>query len=359
MKKADIKKWAKLAVIVAVFAVLLVLPQPVQHHTAFGQGYGYYESPPPTAGGGTSELTTSGGVFTEKATFKSADKDLSIVIPKDTVGKTEDGDPLPEVRITKVNAPPAPPQDTGFIGLSYDLEPDGATFEPAITITFTYNPNWIPAGLGPENLTVGFYDADTQQWVMLDASDITIDPDTNTVSASITHFTYYSVLTHTAPAEFTISDLTISPSEIEIAEQSTISAVVTNTGDVTGKTKVTLKVNGASVASKYVEVAGHDSQTVSFITVQGEAGSYTIDLDGLTGTFTVKPAPVGPVVVKSTVPSISAPSVEYPAPTAPAPPAVPAPVPAPTPWLAIIVSLVATAIVAGIVVWYFGFRTQY
>lgn len=291
--------------------------------------------------------------------FKSADKDLTLVIPKNTVGKTKDDKPLPEVRITKVNAPPSPPQDKGFIGLSYDLEPDGATFEPPITITFTYNPNWVPAGLGPENLTVGYYDQGNKQWVMLDPKDITIDPKTNTISAKISHFTYYSVMAHTAPAEFTISDLTVSPSEIEIAEQSTISAVVTNTGDVSGKTKVTLKVNGATVASKIIEVAGHDSKTVSFITVQGEAGSYKIDLDGLTGTFTVKPSPVGPVVVPTTVPSISAPSVEYPAPTAPAPPAVPAPVPAPTPWLAIIVSLIVTAIVAGIVVWYFSFRTQY
>jgi len=363
MKKADIKKWVKLAVIVAVFAILLVLPQPVQHHTAFGQGYGYGydegEPPPPTTGGGVGGVTTSGGEFTKETIFKSDDENLTLTIPKGTIGQTKAGDPLPEVRITKALTPPAPPQDKGFIGLSYDLEPDGATFEPSITITFTYNPNWIPAGLGPESLTIGYYDTDTKQWVMLDAKDITIDPKTNTISASISHFTYYSVMAHTAPAEFTISDLTVSPSDIEIAEQSTISAVVANAGDVSGKTKVTLKINGVTVASKIVEVAGHDSKTVSFITVQGKAGSYKVDLDGLAGTFTVKPSPVGPVVVPTTVPSVTAPAVEYPAPTAPAPPAVPAPVPAPTPWLAIIVSLVVMAIVGGVIVWYFGFRTQY
>jgi len=261
MKKADIKKWVKLAVIVAVFAILLVLPQPVQHHTAFGQGYGYGydegEPPPPTTGGGVGGVTTSGGEFTKETIFKSDDENLTLTIPKGTIGQTKAGDPLPEVRITKALTPPAPPQDKGFIGLSYDLEPDGATFEPSITITFTYNPNWIPAGLGPENLTVGYYDQDNKQWVMLDAKDITIDPKTNTISASISHFTYYSVMAHTAPAEFTISDLTVSPSDIEIAEQSTISAVVANAGDVSGKTKVTLKINGVTVASKIVEVIRH------------------------------------------------------------------------------------------------------
>lgn len=48
--------------------------------------------------------------------------------------------------------------------------------------------------------------------------------------------------------------------------------------------------------------------------------------------------------------------VAYPAPTAPAMPPVLFPIPEPTPWLAIILSLVATSIVATILVWWYGFR---
>ena len=357
MNKSNIVKWAKLAVIAAIFAILLVLPQPIQHYTAHGQGYGYDEQPPETTGGGTSGATTSGGVFTQAVSFQSADQNLTVDIPKNTVGQTKGGDPLPEVRITAAPNAPAPPQEMGFIGLSYDLEPDGATFDPPITITFTYNENWIPPGLGPENLTVGFYDMDTKQWVMLDAKDITIDPATNTIKAKISHFTYYSAMAHTAPAEFTVSGLVFPQAAIGIAEQATISAMVTNTGDVTGTYKATLKINGVEVASKSVKLAGGEYRKVSFTTVQGKAGSYKIEIDGQTGTFTVKETALRPVVITSTVPSVTAPAVEYPAPTAPAPPAVPAPIPAPSPMLAIILSLVITAIVAGIIVWYFGFRT--
>jgi len=357
MKKANIKKWAKLAVILAVFATLLLLPKPSQQYTVYGQGYA--DPPPPTTGGGVGGVTTAGGEFTKETIFKSDDENLVLVIPKGTVGQTKAGDPLPEIYITKVMNPPDAPQDMSFLGLTHDLEPDGAIFDPPILITFAYNPLWIPARLGPENLTIGYYDQDTQQWVMLDAENITIDPATNTITAEISHFTYYSVMAHTAPAAFTISGLTISPTEFEVAEQSTISAVVANTGDLSGNTKVTLKINGVTVASKIVKVAGHESTKVSFITVQGSPGSYKVDINGLSGTFTVKEAVVKPVVITSTVPSITAPAVEYPAPTAPAPPAVPAPVPAPMPWLAIIISLVATVIVAVIIVWYYGFRTQY
>lgn len=361
MRKVNIKKWGKLGVILAVFTTLLLLPQPVQYYTAYGQGYGYgdYDPPPKGISESVTGVTTSGGEFTETITLKSADNDLSLVIPEGTVGQTAAGDRLAKVSITKVIGPPAPPEDNNFIGLTYDLEPDGATFDPPITITFTYNPNWIPSGLGPENLNLRYYDEDTKTWVPLDPKDITIDPNTNTISAQISHFTHYSVMVHTAPAEFTVSDLAISPAEFEVAEKSTISVAVTNIGDVSGTTKVTLKLNGVDVTSKLVTLAGHESQIVSFITVQGKSGSYKVDIDGLSGTFTVKPATVKPVVITSTVPSVTAPAVEYLVPTAPAPPAMPAPVPAPTPWLAIIISLVASGTVAIIIVWYYGFRSEY
>jgi hypothetical protein len=166
-------------------------------------------------------------------------------------------------------------------------------------------------------------------------------------------------MAHTAPTDFTISNLTISPATIEVAEQATISAVVANSGDLSGNTKVTLKINGVTIGSQLITIAGHESTKVSFITVQGKPGSYKVDIDGLSETFTVKAVPVKPIVITSTVPSVTAPAVEYPAPTAPVPPAVPAPVRAPTPWLAIILSLVATVTVAVIIVWYYGFRSQY
>jgi hypothetical protein len=161
---------------------------------------------------------------------------------------------------------------------------------------------------------------------------------------------------YTAPAKFTVSKLAISPAEVEIAGKATISANVTNTGDVSGTAKVTLEINNVAVASKDIKLAGHESKTVSFATVQGQAGSYKVAVNGVTGTLTVKPAAVKPVVITSTVPSIKVPSTYYPASTVQAPPAVPAPVSAPTPWLAIIISLVATAIVAIVLVWNYGFR---
>jgi hypothetical protein len=358
MAKLHFKKWAKLAVIVAVFATLLLLPQPVQYHTAFGQGYGYGEPSPPSGGGGITDVTTSGGVFTETTTLTSADDNLVLLFPEGTTAETESGAPLASISITQVPTPPEPPQSMDFIGLCYDLKPDGATFDPPIELTFVYNTSWIPSGLGPQNLRIGYYNQSTQQWEMLYYEDISVVKGANSISVKISHFTKYSVMIYTAPAKFTVSKLAISPAEVEIAEKATISAEVANTGDVSGTTKVTLSINNVAVASKDIKLAGHKSSTVSFTTVQGQPGSYKVDVNGVAGTLTVKPASLKPVVITSTVPSIKVPEVKYPAPTAPTPPAVPAPVSAPTPWLAIIISLVATAIVAGVLVWNYGFRRE-
>jgi hypothetical protein len=245
------------------------------------------------------------------------------------------------------------------IGLSFDLKPDGATFDPPISVTFSYDPDWLPPGLGPESLSVSYFDKSSGQWVMIDSAKVTIDPATNSIRVEISHFTVFSVMAFTAPAEFTISNLSISPTTIEIAEQATIKAVIANSGDLPGTTECTLKINGAVYGTERVTLAGHESTTVSFATVQGKPGSYTVDMNGLSGSFTVKAVPVETVTITSTVPSVAAPSVVYPAPTAPAPPVVPAPAPAPVPMLAIIISLVAAVVVGGILVWIYGFRSTY
>ncbi|MFQ5996578.1 MAG: helix-turn-helix domain-containing protein [Dehalococcoidales bacterium] len=273
-------------------------------------------SPTPIVGD-VSDIVDEEGVFTEPFTLKSEDENVTLSIPEDTTGKTEEGEPISEISITEVLAPPAPPAGTSFIGLSYDLEPSGAIFNPPITITFTYNPDWLPQGIGPENLAIAYLDEGSSQWVILDATDITIDPDRNIISAKISHFTYFSVIVITYPAAITTSELSITPAEVDIAQSVTISVTVTNTGDLAGSHEVTLKINGEAVSTKKVTLDGHASEKVTFTTVQGAAGTYAVNVDGLSGTFTVKPAPTEPVVIK-----------QPPAPPAPAP-AVPAPAPAP------------------------------
>ena len=67
-----------------------------------------------------------------------------------------------------------------------------------------------------------------------------------------------------------------------------------NTGEQSGTYEVKLKVDNVVVTSKSVTVAGKSNQTVSFTTSKDKAGTYSVSVDALTGSFTVKPAAVIP-----------------------------------------------------------------
>jgi hypothetical protein len=325
-------------------------------------------------------VVNNNGVFTAPVAASSTDGNVDLTIPQGTVGKTSDGQPLSEISISKVASPPVLPGttpvtnaqgvqvstvgNTTMVGLPYDLGPDGATFNPAITMTFTYDPAGLPAGFAETNLTIAYYNESTHSWVTL--SDITIDPVTNTITAKIDHFTDFAVLAVQKPAAFTTSGLSITPAEVNSGDKVTISVTVKNTGDVSGTYKVTLKVNGATVESKDVTVAGNATQAVTFTTSQAMAGTYNVTIDSLTGTFAVKAAPAPtptPTPTPTPAPTPTPTPVPTPKPTptpAPTPPTTPVPPPAPAvDWGLIAIIAAATIVVVGAVVWYLSFRRRY
>jgi parallel beta-helix repeat protein len=93
-------------------------------------------------------------------------------------------------------------------------------------------------------------------------------------------------------AAFTSSDLSISPSEVSTGGTVTITLSVANTSGSEGSHNVVLKINGVEETEQSVTLAADSSQNVSFSVSREEAGSYGVDVDGLTGSFTVvTPAP--------------------------------------------------------------------
>jgi len=249
------------------------------------------------------DLVTQQGRFTDEVTATSEDRKVELYIPKDTIGKNKAGSLLSSISIKEAQNPPDPPEESNAVGLVYDLGPDGATFDPPISLTVKYNESKIPDGVAEENLVVAYWDKEAEEWVKLEG---TVDPKTNTITAKISHFTNFTILAHTRPASFTATDLLINPNEFEVGKTVTISVIVTNTGDLTGTYEVTLKINGAEAEAKEVEVIGGDSEKVSFSVNPGSPGTYTVDLNGLTGSF----------VVKEKAASLAAPEAHLPAPTA-------------------------------------------
>jgi hypothetical protein len=105
----------------------------------------------------------------------------------------------------------------------------------------------------------------------------------------------FTTLEAPAPATaFTSTKLSISPSEVNIGETVSISVLITNTGNTADSYEITLKINGVVQTTKNVALNAGASEEVTFTTAKDVAGNYTVDANGLSGSFTVKEAPAPP-----------------------------------------------------------------
>jgi len=78
---------------------------------------------------------------------------------------------------------------------------------------------------------------------------------------------------------------------IQIGGVITISVKVANVGDEEGNYTVRLMINNEVEGSRTVTLAGGESTTVAFTIAERDAGTYSIEVDGLRSAFTVKAAP--------------------------------------------------------------------
>lgn len=96
----------------------------------------------------------------------------------------------------------------------------------------------------------------------------------------------FDVLT---PPQF--ANLVISPEQVKVGEQVTVSADITNSGEIPGNYTVTLRVNDADEETKTVTLGANETKTASFAVTGSNSGTYSISLGGLSGSLTVlKPA---------------------------------------------------------------------
>ena len=268
-------------------------------------GGGFGGAPPPTAeevtttlfGTETSFPISSSGEILEEIVATSEDEYVTITIEAGTIALDIEGEPLVTLKAEVDTSPPPPPEDTSIIGLTYDFGPDGAAFDPPITLARSYDPSDIPEGVAEEDLGLAWYDEAADKWVELAC---VVDTENNTITASIKHFTTFAIIGAVispeppepalapAPAAFTPSSLRLSPVEVNIGDEVTISLFVVNTGGKSGNYEVTLKIDGVVAATREVTVSAGFSKEVAFTISKDIAGTYSVDVNGLTDSFTVK-----------------------------------------------------------------------
>jgi len=256
-------------------------------------------TPPPT----TTELTSSlfgttktlnisnDGKIQEAIAATSADDLLTVTLPAGTIAKDKNGNPLSSLEAAVVS-PPSPPKDAHIIGLAYDFGPDGATFDPPITLTWKYDPNSLPTGVAEDSLYVAYWDG--AKWVALKT---TVNTAANVASCTVSHFTTFSIIAPPAPpppAAFSVSNISVEPTEVQPKEVVTITVSVANTGGMEGSHTLVLKINGVKEAEKTITVAPGNIKAVSFTVTKEQPGSYSVTVDGLGSSFIVIAPSVSP-----------------------------------------------------------------
>jgi len=231
-----------------------------------------------------SQAVRSDGVFTQGVSGQSQDGKCILSINTGTKGLTASGQALSQITVAPMTSPPSPPTQSSVIGLVYNLGPDGASFDPPITLTFSYSDSLVPQGVDEKKLVIATWDTAVGRWLELPS---TVDPVANTISARVSHFSAYTTLAHTRPANFTLANLSVSSPEVNVKEVVNVSVQVTNNGDFSGSYEVILKVDNAVTQTKNITLAGGASQTVSFNVTSDTTGTHSVGIGTLQGSFKV------------------------------------------------------------------------
>jgi hypothetical protein len=193
-----------------------------------------------------------------------------------------------------------------MIGYAYRLEPDGATFDPPVSLTWSYEPTDISNTTSEESLAIAYYDEDVEEWIALPSNT---NMETHQVTANTEHLTTFALMGFPPlpkPAEFVLTSLSIYPEEADTGETVFITALISNIGELDGEHTVNLKINEAIEKTKEMKVAGGTERAVVFTTYRVVAGSYLVDVNGLKGSFKVKEPPAPSIIAE--VPTTPEPS---------------------------------------------------
>jgi hypothetical protein len=90
------------------------------------------------------------------------------------------------------------------------------------------------------------------------------------------------------PANFSVSNLVIAPERVKQGEKITISAIVTNNGELAGNYSMVLKLKGSVESTEEISLSPGESQRVAFGITKNTPGFYNVEVENLTGRFVVE-----------------------------------------------------------------------
>lgn len=223
------------------------------------------------------------------------DKDTKIILANNAVPL------LIRVRASSVALPTA--ENIQVVGPVYEFNayasatettPSPVSISPSARLILTYDSDKLH-----QNTTEVFIaNYDTQQGWMALAPVPGAVAEIGKAHGIVNHFSLFAVLARfeEPTTKFKVSQLTVSPSQIELNQEVAISLEVANTGTKNGDYSLVLTVDGAVKSTTQVTVAAGTSQTVNFTLTGDTAGKHQVKVNGLVGEFEVIKPAVPPVI---------------------------------------------------------------
>ena len=135
------------------------------------------------------------GVITQATTLQSTDGLAMVTISEGIVVKDSIGNALSSITIKAIPADSVPAIPAGsafaFHGMAYDLQPDSATFSPAILINYT-----VPQARWELDFLVKTFDTTSGTWQDVPTR---YNPNNGVVTAQVSHFCCFALFTKAVP----------------------------------------------------------------------------------------------------------------------------------------------------------------
>jgi hypothetical protein len=169
---------------------------------------------------------------------------------------------------------------------TYETTPSPVTISPSARLILSYDPSKLPE----KTTEVFIANYDTKEgWLALTPVPGAV-AEIGKAHGLLNHFSLFAVLAkleEPATAKFEVSNLTVSPSQIQPNQEVSISIDVANIGGQSGDYSLELTVDGAVKSTTLVTVAAGKSQTVNFTTTGDTAGKHRVEIAGLVSEFEV------------------------------------------------------------------------
>ena len=136
------------------------------------------------------------GRLKTNAALSSADGKISLSLNEGTILLDKDEKSLQTIQVAIDPSPPPPPENAYIIGSVYDFAPEGATFNPPLKFTISYDPAELPQGLRESDVYIACYQ--DSKWDKVPYKQV--DTKKHTITTQIGYFAKYAVL---VPREIT------------------------------------------------------------------------------------------------------------------------------------------------------------